>query len=389
MDSNAATDDELLAQLAWVEVERARLEACSSSLMVQYSDRCRERAAKHTNLRVREIEASVAADELALVVRQPTRLVQNRLFEARFAISKLPGLWAAHQRGEVDGFRVHLICEQAAKLAFGESLIRLDERVISYAESHTCAQLRAWLRRFVAKTEPEGAERRRRRAHADRSVWIQHDTDGISWLHAQLSTTDAWRIDRLLSSHGARLATNNSNLSLEQARSDALAELLLRSGGTPSKSTGSGAVIGVTIPLVSLAGHTNDPGVSFDGQFALPASLIRELACEPGTLFYRLLTDPLGRILDVTELGRFPSRKLRIAVQARDGTCTYPTCSRPAIDCDLDHEIPHPRGPTSGTNLKPRCRRHHRQKGHGLLPDGEAVSTEQLIAGLLVEYQPI
>ena len=81
-------------------------------------------------------------------------------------------------------------------------------------------------------------------------------------------------------------------------------------------------------------------------------------------MFYRLLTDPLGRILDVTEAGRFPSTKLRIAVQARDGTCQVPTCSRPATECDLDHEQPHPRGPTSADNLRPLCRRHHRMKTH-------------------------
>jgi hypothetical protein len=95
-----------------------------------------------------------------------------------------------------------------------------------------------------------------------------------------------------------------------------------------------------------------------------PADLVRDLAREPGTLFYRLLTDPLGHILDVAELGRFPSAKLRIAVNARDGTCRVPTCSRPAMECDLDHEQPHPRGPTTGANLSPLCRRHHRIKTH-------------------------
>ena len=122
------------------------------------------------------------------------------------------------------------------------------------------------------------------------------------------------------------------------------------------------ATIGVLVPVSSLAGLDNEPGASFDGEFALPARMVRELAAEPGTLFFRVFTDPLGRILDVTELGRFPSRSLRTAVDIRDGTCRFATCSRPATECDDDHQIPHPRGPTSGDNIRSLCRRHHRMK---------------------------
>ncbi len=49
----------------------------------------------------------------------------------------------------------------------------------------------------------------------------------------------------------------------------------------------------------------------------------------------------------VTELGRFPSRKLAIAIKFRDGTCTGPTCTTPATRCDIDHLIPVPEGETT------------------------------------------
>ncbi|MDX6278093.1 MAG: hypothetical protein QOJ72_2221, partial [Nocardioidaceae bacterium] len=136
---------------------------------------------------------------------------------------------------------------------------------------------------------------------------------------------------------------------------------------TADGSRAGGAVIGITIPATTLAGLDEQPGVSFDGQFTLPADLVRDLAQEPGTLFHRIITDPLGHILDITELGRFPSAKLRIAVQIKDGTCRFPTCSRPAQACDLDHQLHHPRGPTTGTNLAPLCRRHHEMKTSGIL----------------------
>ena len=47
-------------------------------------------------------------------------------------------------------------------------------------------------------------------------------------------------------------------------------------------------------------------------------------------LFTRLLTDHGGRLLDTTELGRFPSRRLAEAIRLRAGTCCHPTCTVPA-----------------------------------------------------------
>ena len=37
-------------------------------------------------------------------------------------------------------------------------------------------------------------------------------------------------------------------------------------------------------------------------------------------------------------------------------------CSRRVADCDLDHAVPYPAGPTAGANLSGLCRHHHRVK---------------------------
>ena len=99
-----------------------------------------------------------------------------------------------------------------------------------------------------------------------------------------------------------------------------------------------------------------------DGSAAVPASVVREIAARPGTLFYRLLTDERGGLLDVAQLGRFPSKLLGFAVDARDQTCRFPGCRWKAASCDCDHTIRHPDGPTSYVNLGCLCRRHHRCK---------------------------
>ena len=51
--------------------------------------------------------------------------------------------------------------------------------------------------------------------------------------------------------------------------------------------------------------------------------------------------------------------------QVRDGTCTFPWCTRPALACDSDHINAHATGgPTCSHNIAPLCRRHHRLKTH-------------------------
>ena len=122
--------------------------------------------------------------------------------------------------------------------------------------------------------------------------------------------------------------------------------------------------IGVVVPLPSLLGATNTAGQLADRTGVIPADVIRHLVTHPDTRLHRLLTTPAGTLLDVTELGRYPSSKLAAAVRWRDATCTTPGCTAAAGGCDLDHVIPHPHGPTAACNLGPGCRHDHRAKTH-------------------------
>ena len=61
--------------------------------------------------------------------------------------------------------------------------------------------------------------------------------------------------------------------------------------------------------------------------------------------------------------GYRPPSMLCHQVRARNRTCTFPGCRRPAIRCDLDHTIPFDQGGrTCLCNLAPLCRHHHRTK---------------------------
>ncbi|MGX9674243.1 DUF222 domain-containing protein [Mycobacterium sp. HM-7] len=109
---------------------------------------------------------------------------------------------------------------------------------------------------------------------------------------------------------------------------------------------GAKAVIHViTNPDAEAAGYL--PGY---GQ--IPAQQVRQLA--DGASVRPVQTPP-----DTAEARYRPSAKLAEFVRCRDLTCRFPDCDRPAEDCDIDHTVPYPAGPTHPSNLKCLCRFHH------------------------------
>ncbi len=79
-----------------------------------------------------------------------------------------------------------------------------------------------------------------------------------------------------------------------------------------------------------------------------------------------------------------PSKRLADFVRCRDLTCRFPGWREPATNCDLEHTIPWPDGPTCASNITCLCRRHHLLKtfwgGHAgwrnwQLPDGNVIWT--------------
>jgi hypothetical protein len=77
----------------------------------------------------------------------------------------------------------------------------------------------------------------------------------------------------------------------------------------------------------------------------------------------------MGRVPAAQALGssmgtsayRVPARVQRF-LEARDRTCVFPGCGRPASDTDKDHRTPWPAGATEVDNLQCLCRHHHRAK---------------------------
>lgn len=62
---------------------------------------------------------------------------------------------------------------------------------------------------------------------------------------------------------------------------------------------------------------------------------------------------------------RRPTSAQRRFVEARNPTCVFPGCTRPAVGCHLDHTVPYSEnGATALHNLGPLCGRHHLRAKH-------------------------
>jgi hypothetical protein len=142
---------------------------------------------------------------------------------------------------------------------------------------------------------------------------------------------------------------------LEQRRADSLLELLTGSVTVPAQ-------VQVVVALSTLTGCDDQPG-ELSGHGPIPAGLARLLAFEPGSTWRRLVTDPLGQLVDCGRRRYQPPPPLAEFVINRDGTCRFPGCTKPACRCEIDHcRAWADGGTTCAGNLHSLCCRHHHLK---------------------------
>ncbi|HVX87849.1 MAG TPA: DUF222 domain-containing protein, partial [Gemmatimonadales bacterium] len=135
-----------------------------------------------------------------------------------------------------------------------------------------------------------------------------------------------------------------------------------RRPGIPQWARGIKATVVLTVPVLSLLGHSDEPA-DLEGFGPIDLDTARHLAGQAPS-FIRVLTHPeTGAVLSVgRDRYRVPA-DLKTALVIRDETCRFPGCRRRAVRCDLDHSTPWEHdGRTELCNLEHLCRTHHRLK---------------------------
>ncbi len=265
-----------------------------------------------------------------------------------------------------------------------ELLATTDPAIIAeLTAAATPARIRELTRRAVKTIDAQALCTRAARAGDNRDFQIWPDREGLAWIGLLTTEANATAIyDRIDTSARTRVGAKDS-WTLPQRRADLATELLLgpHPDGTPGPPinltiTISGAAPAATAtPAAAAVISAADPGreIAVEHLGPVTGQAVTDLLSQAeGQLTLRTPTaavacpghprGPDGRIL---EPGPYtPSAALALAVRTRDRTCRFPGCAVPSIDCDLDHTIPHPHGPTCICNLAALCRRHHRLKTH-------------------------
>ncbi len=348
---------------------RARAEARETEGMLQY------RAAQNTRIDElerplqRQLERAAISLSIAHATGMSEGQINYRLAAAERVREHAPQTWLAFRDGCINEARVREISQTVDTLQRPESHVRLDQRVVAYAASHTVAELRRWLRRFVERVETDLALERAERAREDRRVEVQHGDDGMATLWALLPAPQAAAIARRLAHEAKALGSTGSGA--DDARTLAQRKADLLAAWATTNEAGEAAVhaqIAVKLSAETFTGARDGFAESADGGWSCPAAWVLDPKLITRPRWHRLIVDPHTQdVLAHDYVGRLAPDTLKLAIAFRDGVCQAPGCLKPADECDFDHREPWPEGLTSGENIWPLCRRHHILKGHSVL----------------------
>ena len=373
MEIDIARPEDVLARAARVQ---ACSEAASFEAMLAYRDAELAHIDADPSPMRRLVERSMIALTIGEAMGLSEAQVASRLAVADRVVERAPSCWLAFRRGQIDAARVREISAGLDRLEREESWARLDGAVLRYATTHTTAELRAWIKRFVARVEPDLSLERSEKARDERYVQVTHLDDGMSWLSAYLPFHQAAAVMKRLDRAARRSVSEDDTRTLPQRTADLYVSWLTH--GETTELPTIGGDVAVTIEADVLTGLIDGHAESSDGEWSVPASWILDDLDPDDTFWHRIITDPIGGdVLAHDYVGRFAPETLAKAIRFRDGVCRAPGCRVPADRCDLDHREPWPTGPTNGSNMWALCRRHHALKGHGvlqwILPTGRTV----------------
>lgn len=148
----------------------------------------------------------------------------------------------------------------------------------------------------------------------------------------------------------ARTCGAHDDRKLDRRLADALIELA--SGGEQK------AHIQVTSSLQTLLGLVGAPAAEMEFSLPISSTTVERLACDSSIA--RVLLDSESTVIDVGRSKRVVSEPARRALKARDGSCRWPGCERPASWSAAHHVVHWIHGGTTNLdNLILLCHRHH------------------------------
>ncbi|MBN9152537.1 MAG: DUF222 domain-containing protein [Microbacterium sp.] len=398
----AALVDELAAVRAEIAALHAREAIAYARALELVLSRVEERRLLEPDRPDSDLVVRSVSAEIGAALRISDRSVQRRFGEAGALVDHYPRVLDALQGGRIDRGHATAIVEAGMSVSCDSRGV-YEARALEVAECESVPRTRAAVATLAAAIDPESAQTALSRARRDRRVRVYDLPDGMARVLADLPAPLAYAIaDRLTGvSHaviearrsapdvvpapGAETECVPDDRTIDEVRADVLADLLLTGTptghGDPESLSGITGRVQVTVPVLTLAGVSEQPAV-LAGYGSVDAGIVRALAARaPG--WDRVLTDACSGLPVGVDRYR-PSAEQRRYLAARDEHCRFPGCRMPAHRCDIDHTIDAAHGgPTDCRNLAHFCERHHVMKHH------TAWTVRQLPGGILEWTSPL
>ena len=337
--------------------------------------------------------------ELACALRITENAAMMLITASTTLVADLPATLSALSAGSISWRHAQVVTDQAESLP-ASSRLEFEEKILSFAQTHTVSQFNKHARIQRERMHPESIDERHETAVEKRSVSISPAADGMAWMTALLPAESAHAIFNRLTDAAEHARRQGDLRTIEQLRADALCDGLLVSTGSATDLLGTPDVrtilatirptVHVTVPILALLDQTDLPAM-LNGYGPIDPETAALLAANAPN-FIRLLTHPeSGAVLSVGREKYTVTAEMRRWLQIRDGTCRFPGCGRTARRCDIDHTDEWQYGgDTAHNNLAHLCRKHHRLKsltdwaveqvGDGVLqwtsPTGKIYKTE-------------
>ncbi|KUI36004.1 HNH endonuclease [Mycobacterium sp. IS-1590] len=330
---------------------------------------------------------AIAAAEVAAAQGVSLGVASHQLMLADDLRRRLPAVSAVFATGAISYRTVAAVSHRSRLVRDADALAKLDAELASQLTQWgtlSTERLHTAIDTCVDRYDP-AAVRRTEYAARGRHVDIHDPRDGSGTvaLEATLLATDGQALDTRLDAMAAAVCAHDPR-TVEQRRSDALgalgqgADRLACGCGRPDCGAAAATPSAVVMHMIAREESlTDDTPATLDGR--VPPSEQEPPSApagtDPGYLMGKgLLPAPLlaaklagtATIQPVIHPGdagpepRYrPSEVLAWFVRCRDMTCRFPGCDVPATDCDIDHSVAYPVGPTQASNLKCLCRQHH------------------------------
>ena len=324
----------------------------------------------------------LAAQDIACATHTAYPTARNQVALVDRVSESLGSCWVALNRGEVS-LRHLMAIEKATRNCRPRIARAVDEQVVALAVARgwTPSETERAAAKLVIALDPEGAKDRAAAAKDNADVQLYPQPDEVSTLVANGPAELNLKIMDAIRAHADTMARHGDNRTAGVRRFHALADLILGTTNTgsadPAQSTRRSArrsarrsgrrgttLVRISLDLSTLLGLDNHPG-ELIGYGPITADTARTIAAD--SMLRKLLFDPLtGDTLDLGRNSYRPSAALRAVIEATHPTCTMPGCSRPSMNCEIDHRREYHRdrdpGRTDRCNLGPLCKLHHEMK---------------------------